>query len=213
MQQDEAFHAIQLNGKQLVFLFMAATVVVVVIFLCGVMVGRGVPVQRAASVVDTTEQGTVDPTKPAQPSPTATASGSNTPGPIPSEKDITYWDRLEDPTPPQERLRQAVNREEPVLERPEPAEAVEAPKTPVPPNYKFQEPAGRGFVVQVAAVRKRAEAETIAQRLRTRGYPSFVTTSGANYRVRVGKYDNRGTAEDTAERLASQEHFRPWITR
>ena len=41
MQQDEGFHEIQLNGKQLVFLFMAATVIVVVIFLCGVMVGRG----------------------------------------------------------------------------------------------------------------------------------------------------------------------------
>jgi hypothetical protein len=39
---DDGFHEIQLNGKQLVFLFMAATVVAVVIFLCGVMVGRGV---------------------------------------------------------------------------------------------------------------------------------------------------------------------------
>jgi hypothetical protein len=31
---DDGFHEIQLNGKQLVFLFMAATVVSVVIFLC-----------------------------------------------------------------------------------------------------------------------------------------------------------------------------------
>ena len=38
--QDDAFHEIQLNGKQLVFLFMVATVVSVVIFLCGVFVGR-----------------------------------------------------------------------------------------------------------------------------------------------------------------------------
>src|SRR3954471_18886352 len=43
---DEGFHEIQLNGKQLVFLFMAATVVSVVIFLCGVMVGRGVRADR-----------------------------------------------------------------------------------------------------------------------------------------------------------------------
>jgi cell division septation protein DedD len=43
---DEGFHEIQLNGKQLVFLFMAATVVSVVIFLCGVMVGRGVRAER-----------------------------------------------------------------------------------------------------------------------------------------------------------------------
>ena len=46
--QDDGFHEIQLNGKQLVFLFMAATVVSVVIFLCGVLVGRGVRAERGA---------------------------------------------------------------------------------------------------------------------------------------------------------------------
>jgi hypothetical protein len=48
---DEGLHEIQLNGKQLVFLFMTATVVAVVIFLCGVMVGRGVPAQRGGAVL------------------------------------------------------------------------------------------------------------------------------------------------------------------
>ena len=43
---EDGFHEIQLNGKQLVFLFMAATVVSVVIFLCGVLVGRGVRAER-----------------------------------------------------------------------------------------------------------------------------------------------------------------------
>ena len=37
---DDGFHEIQLSGKQLVFLFMATTCVSVIIFLCGVMVGR-----------------------------------------------------------------------------------------------------------------------------------------------------------------------------
>ncbi len=37
---DEGFHEIQLNGKQLVFLFMATTVVLVLTFLFGVIVGR-----------------------------------------------------------------------------------------------------------------------------------------------------------------------------
>ena len=39
---DEGFREIQLNGKQLIFLFMAVTVVLVVTFLFGVLVGRGV---------------------------------------------------------------------------------------------------------------------------------------------------------------------------
>ena len=213
MQQDEGFHEIQLNGKQLVFLFMAATVVVVVIFLCGVMVGRGVPAQRILSVAELPEEN-LDPTTSTQPAPTGAV---NTTGLIAEKEKLTYIPRLEDPDPPRETLKPVAPRAESVpvsVERPSIDAAEVVKTTPVPPNYKFQEPAGRGFVVQVAAVRKRAEADMIAQRLRTRGYPSFVTTFGANYyRVRVGKYTNRGTAEETAKRLAGEEHFKPWITR
>ena len=43
---EDGFHEIQLSGKQLVFLFMVTTVVSVVIFLCGVLVGRDVRAER-----------------------------------------------------------------------------------------------------------------------------------------------------------------------
>jgi cell division septation protein DedD len=43
---DDGFHEIQLNGKQLVFLFIVTTLVSVAIFLCGVLVGRGARVAR-----------------------------------------------------------------------------------------------------------------------------------------------------------------------
>ena len=48
---DDGFHEIQLSGKQLVFLFMATTAVSVMIFLCGVLVGRDVRGERAAQTV------------------------------------------------------------------------------------------------------------------------------------------------------------------
>lgn len=51
---DEHFHEIQFSGKQLVFLFMATAVVAVVIFLTGVMVGRG-----ARAAVENTAAGGV----------------------------------------------------------------------------------------------------------------------------------------------------------
>jgi DedD protein len=47
---DQGFHEIQLTGKQLVFLFMAAVVLAVSIFLLGVSVGRGV--RSAATAAD-----------------------------------------------------------------------------------------------------------------------------------------------------------------
>jgi cell division septation protein DedD len=78
----------------------------------------------------------------------------------------------------------------------------------------LDEPPGTGFVVQVAAVRKREEAETIARRLSDKGYRVFITTAGPNFRVRVGKYDDRTEAEAVAGRLEREERVKgPWITR
>jgi cell division protein FtsN len=69
----------------------------------------------------------------------------------------------------------------------------------------------------VAAVKERGEADAIAKRLASRGFPSFVTAPGAGaarvYRVRVGKYNNRREAETVARRLEKEEQFKPWITR
>ncbi len=61
---DESFREIQLSGKQLIALFMAAAVVLIVTFLSGVLVGRGVRSQQepAASVESVqTAGGAVDP--------------------------------------------------------------------------------------------------------------------------------------------------------
>ena len=243
---DEEFHEIQLKGKQLVFLFMAATMVAVVIFLCGVMVGRGVPA-RAASAVDTPEQASFDTRVAGQDLSPARAVSSDRDAPVTAQETLTYASLLEDPDPPAETLAPAA---EPANAVPEPiveaqpasatsppaaanppaaasttaAEPRPAPVGPVPPppaaapvtadgDATLAEPPGTGFVVQVAAVRQRADANTLARQLSTKGYPAFVTISGSNFRVRVGKYNDRSEAESVAGRLEQEERFKPWITR
>jgi cell division septation protein DedD len=71
--------------------------------------------------------------------------------------------------------------------------------------------------VQVASLRSRGEADAIAKRLSSKGFPSFVTTPGSNgpkvFRVRVGKYADRQEAETVARKLEKEEQFKPWITR
>src|SRR2546430_13603391 len=75
--EDDGFHEIQLNGKQLVFLFMAATVVSVVIFLCGVLVGRGVRAERGADT-EAANLSTAEPApQHAAPAATPTPAGSD----------------------------------------------------------------------------------------------------------------------------------------
>ena len=251
---NEEFHEIQLNGKQLVFLFMAGTVVAVVIFLCGVMVGRGIP--EPTLIAGAGNEASADPTA-ALPPPLSSSVGTDDSQPLTAGETLTYPSLLEDPDPPAETLAPAAEpavaaapskplpppaavpvapkpAPNPVAAAPKPAAVVPpaaAPKPgPVQPPAapkpaplpapiaaaaaaSSSEPAGAGFVVQVAAVRQRAEADRIAQRLTGKGYPAFVTTSGANFRVRVGKFDDRRQAETVAGRLESEEQFKPWITR
>src|SRR5688572_13498312 len=85
---DEGFHEIQLSGKQLVFLFMATTVVAVVIFLCGVLVGRGVRAERApGGDASATSAAVLPPVGgDAAPSPGRAASGA---------EDLSYHRRLQ----------------------------------------------------------------------------------------------------------------------
>ena len=251
---DEGLHEIQLNGKQLVFLFMASTVVAVVIFLCGVMVGRGVRAQRPADATEASVDAITDPTAVSQPlereplerEPSTAAIPSN--APIASQETLTYPNRLEGNEPPEEtlRLRSASRAPEAAPKLAPlsvPAKVDVKPERRVDPERRVNperrgdperrggpsgppepvatatsgEPAGNGFVVQVAAVNDRREADTIARRLASKGYPTFVTTPPNGvpkmFRVRIGKYPTRREAETIAARLEKEDQFKPWITR
>ena len=224
--QDEGFHEIQLNGKQLVFLFMAATVVSVVIFLCGVLVGRGVRSQTGI-VADATPVSTVAETTPTQQAPPATApatgSDPTAAAPPPAADELSYFNRLEKPNAPAEQLKSAPDRNAARVEKPS-APVVAAPRTPPPAPVKEPapvasggEPAGQGFAVQIAALNVRSEADAIAKRLSSKGYAAYVL-SPANgtpsvFRVRVGKFGTRREAETMAAKLQKEEQFKPWVTR
>ena len=102
---DQGVREIQLNGKQLVFMFMTATVAAVVIFLCGVMVGRGVNTTRAAAAAAVTTEPAVDPTSTAQALPGTSADKASSGEPVSNQEDLkelTYAKRLEAPEPPPE---------------------------------------------------------------------------------------------------------------
>src|SRR6185503_20801235 len=92
---DQEVHEIQLNGKQLVFMFMAATVVSVVIFLCGVMVGRGVRQPQADAIAANTDT-SIDPTSPFDAT-SAKPVVTSEPAPAPENENLTYSERLEAP--------------------------------------------------------------------------------------------------------------------
>lgn len=239
---DEGVREIQLSGKQLVFLFMAVTVVSVVIFLCGVLVGRGVQT-RANGLVDapvTAETGAVDDAG----APASTDAAANTPTP---RADVTFPDRLDKNETPPEKL---VARKEPPPKAPAAAASSSTAAAPSAPTSAVASPApaattaaataaapaapatvaadrptpgipteprGAGYAIQVAAFSGRSEAETIVKRLAGKGYSAYLVTPQAGqppmFRVRVGKFTARADAERVATRLEREEQFKPWITR
>lgn len=221
---DDGFHEIQLNGKQLVFLFMAVTVVSVVIFLCGVLVGRGVRMERGDLMAD--GSAAVSGADIAPPIP-VDASGNNS-QPTVGADDVTYPKRLEGSTPPPERLgdidvppvrAEPVDEPPPTPVRREPAPAPPATSAPAPAAQTSSavpgEPSGPGVAIQVSAFRERREADALATRLISKGFAAYVVAPAAGapslYRVRVGKFRDRAEAGRMAERLKKEEQFDPWI--
>jgi DedD protein len=226
---DESFREIQLNGKQLVFLFMAATVVSVVIFLCGVLVGRGVRPEATALTEMAKGEIAADPGAAPPPEPASSSAGapsaSATADPPKPADELSYSERLLQDAPPEETLKPAPA---PLVQEPVPAQPAARPSppapaaastgTPDPPAVTSSDPSGPGFAVQVAAYKDRREADSLAKQLVAKGYPAFVMdpVKGAPstmYRVRVGKYRNRRDAEAVSTRLEAVEQFKPWIAR
>lgn len=255
--QDDRFHEIQLNGKQLVFLFMSVTIVSVVVFLLGVLVGRNVrsaqDLQRQAAV--STTEPTADHLPPGPPTapvsmsgsratPSATPGGGEGEGPVATTGPVPTGELRPDPP---SAVRAAERKagtattstpavvSSPAAPKPAPIPVVpQAKPSPVPGAQAIAAntprsaspvaaPATRtsappdGWVVQLAALNDRAEAEEIARRLVSKGYGAFVVAPASGnptvYRVRVGTFKTKNEADMIGAKLKKEERFDPWITR
>ena len=215
--QDDAFHEIQLNGKQLVFLFMAATVVSVVIFLCGVLVGRGVRAERGSVVADATQSSaaetTPDPVAAAPPPAPPAGSDPTAAAPPPAVDDLSYFNRLDKPSPAPEQLKSPPSKSASVAHE-KPAQAAPRPSTGA--AVAAGGSGDRPWAVQVTALNVRTEADAIVHRLVSKGYDAYVvapTNGTTTYRVRVGRFTTKDAAEPVKARLEKDEQLKTWITR
>ena len=217
---DDGFHEIQLSGKQLVFLFMATTVVSVVIFLCGVLVGRGVRTERVVDVAEPVASAATPASTPVPAAPAASGPPAAEPPPPATDDNLSYHKRLESDASPAEKLKTdkskpgAAPPAETSAKAPAPTATAPTPAAPAPPQ-KGARP-GK-WVVQVVALNDRAAAAAVVDWLSGKGYPAFlvdpVPEAPVIYRVQVGRYDDRDEAEQTARRLKKDEQFNPWISR
>jgi DedD protein len=216
LAQDDYYYEIQLSNKQLVFYFMAGATGLILSFLAGVMVGRGVDASagdvQAARGVPVQEEKVVAEEVPARPAPPAT-------------QDLTYAQRLEG-----EKQDESLEKPRPaptpakaaVTARPAPAVPPPAKKTEPPPAAKSGAvakavaPSAGNFTIQVGAFKDKASADSVVSRLKGKGFAAYVVSPGAAeglFNVRVGSYVDRVDAEHVQVRLRDEEKFKPFIVK
>ena len=211
------------SAKQLVFLAIMATVVAVIVFLCGVLVGRGVPARR-------TPIGTVSDVLPGGRAQVAIGVPE-----VPMSEDaemasplaeLSYFERLNGTEPVVEAVElqrggpdaSTTEGDVPEVTSGSAVTAASVPPVTAPsaPEEADPGPAGGRFVLQVTALRESVEAHRVAEGLVASGYPAFVVAPAADapvavFRVRVGPYVDRAEAEATSRRLEIEQLLEPWI--
>jgi cell division septation protein DedD len=226
---DDGFHEIQLSGKQLVFLFMATTIVAVVIFLCGVQVGRNVRGGDRLAAADASDGAAAPAAAPlAASTPTQAAASGGPPAaepPAPAQEaddELSYAKRLQqaDPGAGDKVAPRSADTPAPrtAAAPPKPALAATAtPATPAAGPAAADASQGRPgpWIVQLSANKDRDQAAKAARALVAKGYPAFVLDPAPGapliYRVQVGGYPDRDKADQAAKLLERNEHFNPYV--
>jgi cell division septation protein DedD len=229
--QDDYYYEIQLTNKQLVFYFMAGATGLILSFLAGIMVGRGVD----------TASGEVQASRPLQ----EERIVEETPSPAaPAADELGYAKRLEG-----ERVDETLERPRasapparvadagrsagasgsaaatkafapgapatrpPAAARPSPVSRPAAASTAAP-TAATAPATGGTFTIQVGAFKDGASAESVVGRLKQKGFAAYVVAPAAPdglFNVRVGSYRARAEADRVQVRLRDEEKFKPFI--
>ena len=210
---DGAYYEVQLNNKQLVFFFMAALAIAVVVFLCGVMVGRGVRDATLAVAQNDIAAGTL-PKSTSMPRATTVAA----------RPELDYTPRLESDEVPK-RLEPIRSTSPENAASPKAREVAPPPRAPVPETAAAPPPpapkrastlgADSGaFTIQVVALKTEDAAQSLLSRLKGKNYRAYLEagSDAGLHRVRVGRFATRAEAETVAAKLRDEEKFRPYIT-
>jgi cell division protein FtsN len=230
--QDDYYYEIQLTNKQLVFYFMAGAAGLVLSFLAGVMVGRGVEGSAlgAAETRPVTEERVVAEQSPAPAQATPAPGDFSYPQRLESDKPAEGLERSRGASPaplathvappavlpkvPTPRPAASATPVAAATPTPAPTPAATRPAGPAGPLPKAQPQTAAGFAIQVGAFKDRASADTIVRSLKTRGFPAYAVApagkGGGLFTVRVGIYRDRADAEAVQSRL-DDDKFKPYV--
>jgi cell division septation protein DedD len=237
---EDGFHEIQLSGKQLVFLFIVTTSVVVGVFLFGVLVGRGArdPKVEEPTPVGATETPApapvaqagppaIEPPAPAADAPSDKVDYNAAPKgqtaapevrkPVEESKPVPPINEVAKEPPAKPLATSSAPTKSPAATPP--AKPAPPAPTPAPASASVPSTARPGtWLVQVMATREQGIATALVKKLAAKGYPAFLVNPvpgapQAFYKVQVGRYKDRSEAERVSVRIKKEEQFQSWILR
>ena len=177
---------INLGAGRLLGLFFALVV------LCGIFFGLGYTLGRSQGPTATTAEAASSGPVTTAAKPKATSGTAQAANPAPAT-DLTFYKTVEQ--------KEANPQLTPVSSAPSAAPAsAPAPEAP-------QTPRTSAYVVQVAAVSKKDDAEALVSTLRKKSYPVFLagnTASDSLFRVQVGPFSDLKEAEAMRGKLAGE---------
>jgi cell division septation protein DedD len=229
--EEKSYYEIQLDNKQLILVFLAAVTVCVLIFVLGVMIGKGQKEAEMAAATRTEKN--------------VAASEPDSNAPQQAVSDITTDARAEEKTVPQKTVK-TLQPVEPKQKEPEKTAAVvEKPqqkyayedldKTEQEPVVEKEKPpavetvsknttveeeqprpvGGAQYTVQVMATSSKPKAQEQLSILKSRGYKPFLdeTKTGdmSVFKVRVGKFADTQDAKAMASRIKSDLKLETWV--
>jgi len=202
----QSFYEIQLNNSSLIIAFVIAVALGIGIFMLGVMVGQG---QAPATAL---EAGWVEDSFAASEPATTDAEEIEDP-------DLDFFEQVEEPAPGQAQPPTGGDdAEQDTAAAEPPGETPAQPAVSPPSGLPSHDPnLSTGWVVQVKATPQRGEADDLQAALAAAGFPAYVISAdgagSAIYRVRVGRYVDRGDADRVAELLGARSDIGDtWVT-
>jgi|GEM_PF-1434264 len=230
--EEKSYYEIQLDNKQLILVFLAAVTVCVLIFVLGVMIGKG---QKEAEIAAATRN---------EKNTAASEADSNTPqqalSDIASEaqkekkssKPVGEKDQSAEKTRPDKTVKsepvaeektnkfayEDLDKKEPIKENTD-AETISADETanevPVANDDIPKPSGGTQYTVQIMATSSRPKAEQQISALKSKGYKPFLDEKKSGdvsvFKVRVGRFADTQKAKELASRIKKDLRLETWV--
>jgi cell division septation protein DedD len=233
--EEKSYYEIQLDNKQLILVFLSGLVLCVLIFVLGVMVGKGQKETEMAAMTMAHPEAQPARTEPDAKPPEPPKQNLQSEGKALPVSKATKKPAEKTAEPTAKHQAQAASAKEEYsfydldkkdssttdLEKPntkttKASSATKEDKEATSSESSEKSSGGLEYTVQVMATASRAKAEEQAASLRARGYKPFLdqfkTQGGVVYKVRVGKFTDSSDARQLANKLKQDMKLDTWVS-